>query len=78
MTASLPSIKTLQNEEVDIRSMSMDDDRTRQGFKFTDSPQSSRIERFMKRRLNKPEDPGNKNIRLAKLKVEVAEAGNRI
>jgi hypothetical protein len=54
--------------------MSMDDDRTKQ--KFTDTQQSSRIERFMKRHLNKPEDPGSKNIRLAKLKVEVAEAGN--
>ncbi|KAG1225063.1 hypothetical protein G6F68_020003 [Rhizopus microsporus] len=38
--------------------------------------QQSRIERFMKKHLNKPEDPTRHNIRIAKLKVEVAEAGN--
>ncbi|KAG1149509.1 hypothetical protein G6F37_003101 [Rhizopus arrhizus] len=36
--------------------------------------QQSRIERFMKKHLNKPEDPTRHNIRIAKLKVEVAEA----
>lgn len=79
LTGSFPSFRALQDEEVDTRSMSLDDDRSKQGIKFHDpmngNQQSSRIERFMKRRLNKPEDPGNKNIRLAKLKVEVAEAG---
>lgn len=37
--------------------------------------QQGRIERFMKKHLNKQEDPTRQNIRIAKLKVEVAEAG---
>lgn len=37
--------------------------------------QQSRMERFMKRHLYKQEDPSRHNIRLAKLKVEVGEAG---
>ncbi|KAG1236690.1 hypothetical protein G6F67_001812 [Rhizopus microsporus] len=36
--------------------------------------QQGRIERFMKKHLNKQEDPTRQNIRIAKLKVEVAEA----
>lgn len=78
--------KLSQDEEIDTRAMSMDDDRVKQQpVKFADlintspsSPpqhQSSRIERFMKKHLNKPEDNGSKNIRIAKLKVEVGEAG---
>lgn len=72
--------KLSHDEELDIRAMSMDDDRVRQQpLKFSDvagSPQqSSRIERFMKRHLNKPEDPTRQNIRVAKLKVEIGEAG---
>lgn len=77
--------KLSQDEEMDTRAMSMDDDRVKQQpVKFADlintspsSPpqhQSSRIERFMKKHLNKPEDAGSKNIRIAKLKVEVGEA----
>ncbi|KAI8375225.1 hypothetical protein BD560DRAFT_393091 [Blakeslea trispora] len=62
---------SIKDEESDMRAMSMDDDRARFP-KYND--QSSRIERFMKKRLNKPEDPTRQNIKLAKLKVEVAEA----
>ncbi|KAI8327222.1 hypothetical protein EDC96DRAFT_532360 [Choanephora cucurbitarum] len=65
--------KPLLMREEEDRAMSMDDDRARYQ-KSTDPHQSSRIERFMKKRLNKPEDPTRQNIRLAKLKVEVAEA----
>lgn len=81
-TPSFPLLNKKQShdEELDIRAMSMDDDGVKQqSLKFGDlvgSPQqSSRIERFMKRHLNKPEDPGKQNIRIAKLKVEVGEAG---
>ncbi|KAI7897336.1 uncharacterized protein EV154DRAFT_410146, partial [Mucor mucedo] len=75
----LLSKKLSHDEELDIRAMSMDDDRVRQQpLKFSDvagSPQqSSRIERFMKRHLNKAEDPTRQNIRVAKLKVEIGEA----
>jgi hypothetical protein len=85
-TVPLLHRKLSHDEDLDTRAMSMDDERVKQQpIKFSDlvqSPstlpqqQSSRIERFMKRHLNKPEDtPGNKNIKIAKLKVEVGEAG---
>ncbi|KAG2214312.1 hypothetical protein INT47_000868 [Mucor saturninus] len=75
----LLSKKLSHDEELDIRAMSMDDDRVRQQpLKFSDvaggPQQSSRIERFMKRHLNKAEDPTRQNIRVAKLKVEIGEA----
>ncbi|KAL9538766.1 hypothetical protein MBANPS3_010691 [Mucor bainieri] len=79
MTPTLSVGSTLtslhSDDSLDSRAMSMDDDRTR---KFADvvnnASQSSRIERFMKRHLNKPEDATSKNIKMAKLKVEVGEA----
>lgn len=71
--------KLSHDEETDIRAMSMDDDRVKQPLKFADTAnntqQTSRIERFMKRHLNKSEDPTRQNIKIAKLKVEVGEAG---
>lgn len=65
----------ISDDSLDSRAMSMDDDRTRRFADIVNTTQSSRIERFMKRHLNKPEDATSKNIKMAKLKVEVGEAG---
>ncbi|KAL7315514.1 hypothetical protein PS15m_004726 [Mucor circinelloides] len=75
-TLSMGSTLTSQNNDdlLDSRAMSMDDDRTRRFADVVNATQSSRIERFMKRHLNKPEDATSKNIKIAKLKVEVSEA----
>lgn len=76
-TLSVGSTLTSQHSDdfLDSRAMSMDDDRTRKFADVVNATQSSRIERFMKRHLNKPEDATSKNIKMAKLKVEVGEAG---
>ncbi|KAI8646100.1 hypothetical protein BD408DRAFT_380956 [Parasitella parasitica] len=81
MTPTTPSLSMGSNlsslssdDSLDQRAMSMDDDRTKKFADITNTTQSSRIERFMKRHLNKPEDATTKNIKLANLKVEVGEA----
>lgn len=67
---------TTTREESDFRPLSLDEDR--KNIKPVDTSQSSRIERFMKRHLNRPEDINRQNIKVANLKVEVAEAGKYI
>ncbi|KAK4522025.1 uncharacterized protein ATC70_004564 [Mucor velutinosus] len=75
-TLSVGSTLTSQHSDdlLESRAMSMDDDRTRKFADVVNATQSSRIERFMKRHLNKPEDATSRNIKMAKLKVEVGEA----
>ncbi|CEG71157.1 hypothetical protein RMATCC62417_06940 [Rhizopus microsporus] len=66
--------KELTNEEASSNEANHNNTGENQISPSSPPTQQGRIERFMKKHLNKQEDPTRQNIRIAKLKVEVAEA----